>query len=252
MAAASAGSRVFPWGPSAILQPLTTALRVRGPLALSPGGNWPWEGCGSFHMQRGDPSIPKRDLRLASPSPPCGGAERSGHGLGAWSLGGPWPSAPDALWPRKGLSSWLTAITCTCTPPTLPEKGVKCWLQARHRGGWSCGKWEAGPGHVPSGLGGTFSCMSPAHWPSSGYVPAGCPRRSSCSRYTPVGRSFFTASEGCSNPLGGGREVWFGFHQSVRPSLWKMMLNIDGKQSPGPRVGLRGRAPEASSARTCS
>lgn len=52
----------------------------------------------------------------------------------------------------------------------------------------------------------------------------------SCFRYTPVGRSFFTASEGCSNPLGGGREVWFGFHQSVRPSLWKMMLNIDGKQ----------------------
>uniref|UniRef100_A0A8C5W967 Protein argonaute-1 n=1 Tax=Leptobrachium leishanense TaxID=445787 RepID=A0A8C5W967_9ANUR len=46
-------------------------------------------------------------------------------------------------------------------------------------------------------------------------------------RYTPVGRSFFTASEGCSNPLGGGREVWFGFHQSVRPSRWKMMLNID-------------------------
>nr|XP_014354023.1 PREDICTED: protein argonaute-2 [Latimeria chalumnae] len=46
-------------------------------------------------------------------------------------------------------------------------------------------------------------------------------------RYTPVGRSFFTPSDGCSNPLGGGREVWFGFHQSVRPSLWKMMLNID-------------------------
>ncbi|MGH0151680.1 UNVERIFIED_CONTAM: hypothetical protein FKN15_019751 [Acipenser sinensis] len=45
--------------------------------------------------------------------------------------------------------------------------------------------------------------------------------------YIPVGRSFFTPSEGCSNPLGGGREVWFGFHQSVRPSLWKMMLNID-------------------------
>lgn len=66
-----------------------------------------------------------------------------------------------------------------------------------------------------------------------------------------MGRSFFTASEGCSNPLGGGREVWFGFHQSVRPSLWKMMLNIDGKQSPGARVGFRGRAPEASSTRTC-
>jgi eukaryotic translation initiation factor 2C len=30
-----------------------------------------------------------------------------------------------------------------------------------------------------------------------------------------------------NNPLGGGREVWFGFHQSVRPSQWKMSLNID-------------------------
>lgn len=48
------------------------------------------------------------------------------------------------------------------------------------------------------------------------------------SRYTPVGRSFFSAPEGYDHPLGGGREVWFGFHQSVRPSQWKMMLNIDG------------------------
>nr|XP_006818896.1 PREDICTED: protein argonaute-2-like [Saccoglossus kowalevskii] len=47
--------------------------------------------------------------------------------------------------------------------------------------------------------------------------------------YTPVGRSFFSAPEGYYHPLGGGREVWFGFHQSVRPSMWKMMLNIDGK-----------------------
>lgn len=30
--------------------------------------------------------------------------------------------------------------------------------------------------------------------------------------------------------IGGGREVWFGFHQSVRPSQWKMMLNIDGNK----------------------
>lgn len=68
--------------------------------------------------------------------------------------------------------------------------------------------------------------------------------------YTPVGRSFFS-SPGSGGPgshyaavsragaggayhnpvdskLGGGREVWFGFHQSVRPSQWKMMLNIDG------------------------
>ena len=105
---------------------------------------------------------------------------------------------------------------------------------------------------MPSALRGTFSRVSSTCWPSSGCVPASPPRRGSCSRYTPVGRSFFTASEGCSNALGGGREVWFGFHQSVRPSLWKMMLNIDGKQSPGARVGFRSRAPGASSACTCS
>ena len=45
--------------------------------------------------------------------------------------------------------------------------------------------------------------------------------------YTPVGRSFFSAPESYYHPLGWGREVWFGFHQSVRPSQWKMMLNID-------------------------
>jgi len=49
-----------------------------------------------------------------------------------------------------------------------------------------------------------------------------------CVRYTPVGRSFFSRPDGYNHPLGGGREVWFGFHQSVRPSYWKMMLNIDG------------------------
>nr|CAD2157536.1 unnamed protein product [Meloidogyne enterolobii] len=75
-------------------------------------------------------------------------------------------------------------------------------------------------------------------------------------KYTPVGRSFFSSPPvalgaqhitvsggpgggggggGGGGPqgvdklggLGGGREVWFGFHQSVRPSQWKMMLNID-------------------------
>lgn len=49
--------------------------------------------------------------------------------------------------------------------------------------------------------------------------------------YTPVGRSFFSSPDGYYHPLGGGREVWFGFHQSVRPSQWKMMLNIDGKKT---------------------
>ncbi|CAL8288549.1 unnamed protein product [Merluccius merluccius] len=48
-------------------------------------------------------------------------------------------------------------------------------------------------------------------------------------KYTPVGRSFFSSPEGYDHPLGGGREVWFGFHQSVRPAMWKMMLNIDGE-----------------------
>lgn len=50
-------------------------------------------------------------------------------------------------------------------------------------------------------------------------------------RYTPVGRSFFSQPVGrhsqVTPALGGGREVWFGFHQSIRPSQWKMMLNID-------------------------
>ena len=46
-------------------------------------------------------------------------------------------------------------------------------------------------------------------------------------KYAPVGRSFFSAPVGQTPPLGGGREVWFGFHQSMRPSQWKMMLNID-------------------------
>ncbi len=48
-------------------------------------------------------------------------------------------------------------------------------------------------------------------------------------RYTPVGRSFFAPPEDEPYTLGSGREVWFGFHQSIRPSQWKMMLNIDGE-----------------------
>lgn len=54
-------------------------------------------------------------------------------------------------------------------------------------------------------------------------------------RYTPVGRSFFSPPEGYYHPLGGGREVWFGFHQSVRPAMWNMMLNIDGKTGENPK-----------------
>ena len=45
--------------------------------------------------------------------------------------------------------------------------------------------------------------------------------------YSPVGRSFFSPPTDYYNPLGGGREVWFGYHQSLRPSHWNMTLNID-------------------------
>ena len=50
--------------------------------------------------------------------------------------------------------------------------------------------------------------------------------------YLPVGRSFFPPPGTHYPPadLGGGCEVWFGYHQSVRPSQWKTLLvNIDGK-----------------------
>ena len=48
-------------------------------------------------------------------------------------------------------------------------------------------------------------------------------------RYTPVGWSFFAPLDGEPYLLGNGREVWFGFHQRIQPSQWKMMLNIDGE-----------------------
>jgi len=48
-------------------------------------------------------------------------------------------------------------------------------------------------------------------------------------KYTPVGRSFFSPPDRQSLSLESGREVWFGFHQSIRPSQWNMMLNIDGE-----------------------
>ena len=48
------------------------------------------------------------------------------------------------------------------------------------------------------------------------------------SRYITVGRSFFSPPDGDSRiQLGHGREVWFGYHQSLRPSQWKMMVNLD-------------------------
>lgn len=49
-------------------------------------------------------------------------------------------------------------------------------------------------------------------------------------RMVSVGRSFFTPTRGQTLELGDGREVWYGYHQSLRPSMWKtMLLNIDSK-----------------------
>ena len=49
-------------------------------------------------------------------------------------------------------------------------------------------------------------------------------------RLTSVGRSFFTQPRATEcTPLGGGREVWYGYYQSVRPTMWSMTLNLDCK-----------------------
>lgn len=45
-------------------------------------------------------------------------------------------------------------------------------------------------------------------------------------RYETVGRSFF--SDRFSKDLGGGREVWFGYFQTLRPTMrWPLALNVD-------------------------
>ncbi|KAL0140472.1 Piwi domain-containing protein [Mucor lusitanicus] len=43
--------------------------------------------------------------------------------------------------------------------------------------------------------------------------------------YNTVGRSFFTPAD--KRPLPNGAEVWQGYYQSVRPTVGKMMVNID-------------------------
>ncbi|GIY63117.1 hypothetical protein CDAR_492341 [Caerostris darwini] len=53
-------------------------------------------------------------------------------------------------------------------------------------------------------------------------------RQSPCLRYVPVGRSFFnTPLQDESRPLGFGKEVWFGYHQSVRLGQRTPMVNLD-------------------------
>eukprot|EP00268_Persea_americana_P054738 TRINITY_DN629_c0_g1_i7.p1 TRINITY_DN629_c0_g1~~TRINITY_DN629_c0_g1_i7.p1 ORF type:complete len:1085 (-),score=182.17 TRINITY_DN629_c0_g1_i7:1254-4508(-) len=46
-------------------------------------------------------------------------------------------------------------------------------------------------------------------------------------RYTPVGRSFYSPDLGRRQPLGEGLESWRGFYQSIRPTQMGLSLNID-------------------------
>lgn len=53
-------------------------------------------------------------------------------------------------------------------------------------------------------------------------------RHGPCLRYFPVGRSFFYPPDPRDvHPLGGGKEIWFGYHQSLRLGQWKPMVNLD-------------------------
>ncbi|KAF8788013.1 protein argonaute-4-like [Argiope bruennichi] len=53
-------------------------------------------------------------------------------------------------------------------------------------------------------------------------------RHGPCKRATPIGRSFFyPPAPQDIHPLGGGLEIWFGYHQSTRLGQWKPLINID-------------------------
>ncbi|GFR09599.1 protein argonaute-4, partial [Trichonephila clavata] len=53
-------------------------------------------------------------------------------------------------------------------------------------------------------------------------------RHGPCMRYYPVGRSFFYPPDPQHvTPLGGGKEIWFGYHQSLRLGQWKPVVNLD-------------------------
>jgi len=45
--------------------------------------------------------------------------------------------------------------------------------------------------------------------------------------FTNVGRNFYAKQQERAKDLGCGKEIWFGFHQSLRPTMNGMMLNID-------------------------
>ncbi|GFT89158.1 hypothetical protein NPIL_273231 [Nephila pilipes] len=53
-------------------------------------------------------------------------------------------------------------------------------------------------------------------------------RHGPCMRYYPVGRSFFYPPDPQdAYPLGGGKEIWFGYHQSMRLGQWKPVVNLN-------------------------
>lgn len=53
-------------------------------------------------------------------------------------------------------------------------------------------------------------------------------RNGNCLRFTPVYRSFYYPPDPQNlTPFGGGLEIWFGFHQSVRICEWKPTVNLD-------------------------
>lgn len=45
--------------------------------------------------------------------------------------------------------------------------------------------------------------------------------------YTSIGRNFFLKQQQKARDLGNGKEIWFGFHQSLRECESSMMLNVD-------------------------
>lgn len=54
-------------------------------------------------------------------------------------------------------------------------------------------------------------------------------RQSPSTRFAPIGRSFFRAPcvTGTPSYLGGGREIWFGHHQSLQLAPQRLLLNVD-------------------------
>lgn len=109
-----------------------------------------------------------------------------------------------------------------------------------HRGGRSCGNGSWGPGSRALSSRGRSPAF-PLYWPSSRVCPL-LALDEALVPGTPRGPSFLQHLR-AAPAAGRGAEEGVVWLPSVRPaSLWKMMLNIDGKQSPGPRVGLRRRA----------